>query len=135
MTPWQCPPLSENDTPATGGANQYLELLSFEDTPQGQDACLWQSITYRYRGILLAGLFALYAMYQCNAFDRAARRWCQVRFGFRIFGNLLQNTICCVNPTGYIFPSVTKKKDEASAVEKQCRTIRKPLRSITDSLG
>ena len=27
MTPWYCPPLSENDTPCTGGAEEYLTLL------------------------------------------------------------------------------------------------------------
>ena len=27
MTPWYCPPLSENDTPCTGGADEYLALL------------------------------------------------------------------------------------------------------------
>ena len=27
MTPWYCPPLSKNDTPCTGGADEYLDLL------------------------------------------------------------------------------------------------------------
>lgn len=27
MTPWYCPPLSPEDTPCTGGADEYLDLL------------------------------------------------------------------------------------------------------------
>ena len=27
MTPWDCPPLSKKDTPAAGGADQYLSLI------------------------------------------------------------------------------------------------------------
>lgn len=72
MTPWQCPPLSENDTPATGGANQYLELLLSKILPRAKTLVCGSPLHTGIAGYSLAGLFALYAMYQCNAFDRAA---------------------------------------------------------------
>lgn len=36
MTPWYCPPLSADDTPATGGADEYLELLLSEILPKAR---------------------------------------------------------------------------------------------------
>lgn len=86
MTPWHCPPLSENDTPATGGADQYLELLLSEILPKaGRFVCGSPPRTC-IAGYSLAGLFALYAMYRCNAFDRAASISGSLWFpGFRKF--------------------------------------------------
>jgi len=34
MTPWYCPPLSKNDTPCTGGADAYLDLLLTKILPK-----------------------------------------------------------------------------------------------------
>ena len=34
MTPWYCPPLSANDTPCTGGAEEYLEVLTGKILPE-----------------------------------------------------------------------------------------------------
>ena len=33
MVPWDCPPLSPEDTPCTGGADAYLRLLTEEILP------------------------------------------------------------------------------------------------------
>lgn len=72
MTPWPCPPLSANDAPATGGANQYLELLLSEILPRAKRLVCGSPSHTCIAGYSLAGLFALYAMYRCSAFDRAA---------------------------------------------------------------
>ena len=72
MTPWYCPPISKNDTPCTGGADEYLNLLLMQILPKAR---LLLGTEPRFLGIAgysLAGLFALYAMYQCDAFDRVA---------------------------------------------------------------
>lgn len=72
MTPWYCPPTSENDTPCTGGADEYLELLLTRIIPHARTMLQGEPRFTGIAGYSLAGLFALYAMYQCDAFDRVA---------------------------------------------------------------
>lgn len=72
MTPWYCPPTSENDTPCTGGADEYLELLLTRIIPQARTMLQSEPRFTGIAGYSLAGLFALYALYQCDEFDRAA---------------------------------------------------------------
>lgn len=72
MAPWDIPPISENDTPCTGGADDYLRLLLHEIVPKAEEqvrGCpLWRGIS----GYSLGGLFAVYALYQTGIFERAA---------------------------------------------------------------
>lgn len=72
MSPWGIPPISEGDTPCTGGADDYLRLLTEEIIPKAEGelpgAVSWRGIA----GYSLAGLFAVYALYQTELFARAA---------------------------------------------------------------
>ncbi len=72
MTPWYCPPLSENDTPCTGGADEYLELLIHEIIPAARERIKGEPAYLGIVGYSLAGLFAVYAMYRTDAFARVA---------------------------------------------------------------
>jgi len=72
MTPWFCPPLSENDTPCTGGADEYLHLLVNEIIPGAREHIKGTPSHIAIAGYSLAGLFAIYAMYQTDIFDRSA---------------------------------------------------------------
>ena len=72
MSPWYCPPISENDTPCTGGADEYLNLLLTEILPKCRTLLAAEPRFLGIAGYSLAGLFALYAMFQCEAFDRVA---------------------------------------------------------------
>ena len=72
MTPWYCPPLSENDTPCTGGADEYLDLLLHEIIPVAREHTKGESAHLGIAGYSLAGLFAVYAMYRTDAFERVA---------------------------------------------------------------
>ena len=72
MAPWYCPPLSKNDTPCTGGADAYLDLLLTEILPTAEERIHGTPSFIGIAGYSLAGLFALYASYQCDAFDRVA---------------------------------------------------------------
>ena len=72
MTPWYCPPLSADDTAATGGADEYLGLLLSEILPKARTLVCGSPMRTCIARYSLAGLFALYAMYRCDAFDRAA---------------------------------------------------------------
>ena len=72
MTPWYCPPTSQKDAPFTGGAEDYLRLLLNEILPAGLKRVSGTPAHISIAGYSLAGLFALYALYQTDAFDRAA---------------------------------------------------------------
>lgn len=72
MTPWYCPPLSKNDTPCTGGADEYLALLLTVILPKAKELIDGTPSFIGIAGYSLAGLFALYASYQCDTFDRVA---------------------------------------------------------------
>ena len=72
MAPWDIPPISKNDTPCTGGADAYLKCLTDEIVPKAEEQipgrALWRGIA----GYSLAGLFAIYSVYQTELFQRAA---------------------------------------------------------------
>ncbi len=72
MTPWDCPPTSRLDTPCTGGADDYLKVLTEEIVPEVEKniegSPAWRGIA----GYSLAGLFAVYAPYQTDLFSRVA---------------------------------------------------------------
>lgn len=71
MAPWDIPPISPKDTPCTGGADKYLQLLTDKIIPQVEN--LVQSISWRgIAGYSLAGLFAVYSLYQTDMFSRVA---------------------------------------------------------------
>lgn len=72
MCPWGCPALSKNDTPCTGGANEYLGLLLSEILPKAKEMLVGQPAFTAITGYSLAGLFALYTLYKTDVFDRAA---------------------------------------------------------------
>ena len=70
MVPWDCPPAFKNSEPCTGGADDYLHLLTEEIIPAAEKEI---NGVPRWRGIAgysLAGLFALYAIYQTDLFSR-----------------------------------------------------------------
>ena len=72
MTPWYCPPVTKNDPPCTGGADDCLDLLLTKILPEARSMLNGDPCFTGIAGYSLAGLFALYAMYRCDAFDRAA---------------------------------------------------------------
>ena len=70
LTPWPMPPIWKNDTPYTGGADDYLALLTGEILPAVEET-LGEKPLYRVlAGYSLAGLFAVYAAYHTDAFAR-----------------------------------------------------------------
>lgn len=72
MTPWSCPALSADDEPCTGGADDYLKLLVSDILPKAKDFVRGVPPHIGIAGYSLGGLFALYACYNCDVFDRAA---------------------------------------------------------------
>lgn len=72
MAPWDIPPISSKNTPCTGGADVYLELLLHEILPQAEKNVLGMPLWRGIAGYSLAGLFALYSIYRTDVFSRAA---------------------------------------------------------------
>ena len=72
MAPWDIPPISSKDTPCTGGADAYLELMLNEILPQAEKTVLGTPLWRGIAGYSLAGLFALYSIYRTDVFSRAA---------------------------------------------------------------
>lgn len=72
MAPWDIPPISKDDTPCTGGADEYLQLLIKKIIPKAEQdipgTILWRGLA----GYSLAGLFAVYSLYHTKAFSRIA---------------------------------------------------------------
>jgi len=70
MSPWKIPPIAKGSPPCTGGADEYLKLLSNAIIPQAEKqvhGILWRGLA----GYSLARLFAVYALYKTNIFTRA----------------------------------------------------------------
>lgn len=70
MVPWDSPSAFKNAEPCTGGADEYLRLLTEEIIPAAEKEI---NGVPRWRGIAgysLAGLFALYAIYRTDLFSR-----------------------------------------------------------------
>lgn len=70
MVPWDSPPAFKNAEPCTGGADEYLRLLTEEIIPAAEKKI---NGVPRWRGIAgysLAGLFALYAIYRTDLLSR-----------------------------------------------------------------
>ncbi len=72
MSPWYSPPIIKNDTPFTGGADDYLNLMLTKILAEARSMLHGIPRFIGIAGYSLAGLFALYAMYRCDAFDRTA---------------------------------------------------------------
>ena len=72
MAPWDIPPVFPGKTACSGGADEYLELLTEEIMPRAEreipGEILWRGIG----GYSLAGLFAVYSLYQTEVFSGAA---------------------------------------------------------------
>ena len=70
MVPWDSPPAFKNAALCTGGADDYLRLLTAEIIPTAEKELAriprWRGIA----GYSLAGLFALYSIYQTDLFSR-----------------------------------------------------------------
>lgn len=72
MVPWDIPPVSKNDAPYTGGADNYLQFMIDQIIPTAekyvQGSIAWRGLA----GYSLAGLFATYSMYRTTLFSRIA---------------------------------------------------------------
>lgn len=72
MSPWKAPAVFAGDEDFAGGADNFLKFLTEKVMPQVEENAAGK---VRWRGIAgysLAGLFAIYSLYQTDLFSRAA---------------------------------------------------------------
>ncbi len=72
MSPWPCPPVMGKEPPYTGGADACLEQLTGSILPEALSRIPGEPSFIGVAGYSLAGLFALYSLYRCDVFSRAA---------------------------------------------------------------
>ena len=72
MSPWYMPSIYSKEKSFSGGADEYLRLLIDEILPKAKEMIEGESGFTGIAGYSLAGLFAVYAMYKTDAFDRVA---------------------------------------------------------------
>lgn len=72
MSPWHFPALFSGEADFTGGADEYLRLLVGEILPEALKRTAGTPEFIGIAGYSLAGLFAIYALYQTDVFSRAA---------------------------------------------------------------
>ena len=121
MAPWDSPPAFKNADFCTGGADDYLQLLTEEIIPAAEKEIdgvpRWRGIT----GYSLAGLFALYAIYQMDLFS-----WVGSMSGFLQFLGMKE----------YIFSHESKCWPDCiyfSLGDKESKTRNPVLRSVSQN--
>ena len=121
MSPWYNPPLPWEEEAATGGADEYLEMLITEIIPSAKERLYGEVSELGIVGYSLAGLFSLYALYRCDVFDMAASVSGSLWFpGFKDF----------------VFKNEMKKKPRKlylSLGDKEARTRNQTLRTIQEN--
>lgn len=70
MVPWDSPPAFKNADPCIGGADDYLRILTEEIIPTTEKKITGVPSWRGLAGYSLAGLFALYSIYQTDLFSR-----------------------------------------------------------------
>lgn len=121
MAPWDIPPISEKDSPCTGGANAYLRLLLDKIMPKAEKTVPGKPSWRGIAGYSLAGLFAVYAIYQTAVFSRIAS----------ISGSLWFPGI-----KDYLFSHTPEEKPECmyfSLGDRECRTRNKLLKCVQEN--
>ena len=72
MSPWYMPSIYSKEKSFSGGADEYLKLLIDEILPKANELIEGEPEFTGIAGYSLAGLFAVYAMYKTDVFDKVA---------------------------------------------------------------
>lgn len=72
MSPWYMPSIYSKEKSFSGGADEYMKLLIDEILPKAKELMEGEPKFTGIAGYSLAGLFAVYAMYKTDVFDRVA---------------------------------------------------------------
>ncbi len=120
MAPWDSPPLSKHDTPCTGGADDFLRILIQEILPESEKNIEGEPAWRGISGYSLAGLFAVYAVYQTDLFSRIAS---------------MSGSFWFPGIREYIFSHEMKVRPDCiyfSLGDKECKTRNSYLKTVQD---
>ena len=121
MAPWDSPAAFKKGEPFTGGADYYLRLLAEEIIPRAEKELAGPPAWRGIAGYSLAGLFALYAIYQTDVFSRVGCMSGSLWFpGFR----------------EYIFSHEPKRRPDCiyfSLGDKEARTRNPVLKTVQEN--
>lgn len=120
MVPWDIPPVFARDSAYTGGADAYLRLLVEEIIPEAESRLPGKPSWRGVAGYSLAGLFAVYSLYQTDAFQRAAS---------------MSGSLWFPEFREYAFSNEMKGKTEhvyLSLGDRECRTGNPYLRTVQE---
>ncbi len=125
MTPWQVEPFSWEKEELSGGADDYLHLLSDEIIPRAKKLLDGPPDKLGIAGYSLGGLFAIYSLYRSEIFDLAASISGSLWFpGFREF--VFENEM--MSKPKKIYISLGDKEDKSR--NRILRTVRENSESI-----
>ncbi len=120
MAPWDIPPISKEDTPCTGGADEYLQFLTNVIVPKAEELVQGRVLWRGLAGYSLAGLFALYSVYRTGLFSRIASMSGSLWFpGFK----------------EYVFSHEMKSRPEhlyLSLGDRECKTRNSYLKTVQE---
>ena len=120
MTPWESPPIRKGEKPFSGGADGYLEILLTKIMPKAGEMMNGVPAYTAIAGYSLAGLFAIYSMFNCDAFDRAAS---------------ISGSMWFPGFTEYVLSHEVKKNPDRiymSLGDKECKTRDPRLKTVQD---
>ena len=106
LSPWQAPKLYKQGTDFAGNAAQFLSDLTETILPEITEHIPFKPQYHAISGYSLAGLFAVWALFQTSLFRRAASA--SGSSGIRIFWNLHSYIRCQLRRTPSIFHSATR---------------------------
>ena len=72
MSPWNMPSIYSKENSFSGGAEEYLRWRIDDGLPKAKEMIEGEPKFIGIAGYSLAGLFAVYAMYKTDVFDRVA---------------------------------------------------------------
>ena len=121
LSPWQAPPMGQNEAPFGGKADEYLDLLLHELLPGIIKALGAQPKEVILAGYSLAGLFALYAATKCEAFQAVAS--CSGSLWFPCFKEYILSCKAEALPKTIYF----------SLGDREARTRNEALRTVEDN--
>ncbi len=120
MSPWECAPLSKNDSPCTGGAGDYLDKLIRLIIPAIKGELCKEPEQIIIAGYSLAGLFAVYSLYKTDVFSGAVSA--SGSMWFPDFNEFVKKNDFCRRPDRIYF----------SLGDKEAKTRNSLLRTVED---